>query len=358
MTTKGSSRKGTRRRKAAATDEPCDEGEAIAPIADEEAVKLDPTEHGFLKKIPRIQTPIQLEEVPLSRRREKGESTWGQQLASRENRLTWISFSAVIVILFLSIALVNMISDDDEGEGSKVMVEVIEEKFDPNSPLAIFEENPYRARLDCIRVFRAFTAASKVTQARATMRIQPETDALLAQHWQPWPSPPALDNPDEIESGYDENEGRAYLWLRGKNTDGTAFLAFFVRENEAFLLDWEATMEIGDTSLATLVRHPTEHPVTMRVILTPDPYYLPSLLESDYESFKITCLRDDTTAWGYVKRGTPEHQRISHLQEQDHLWLSPQKDIRVTLRLKKTGGVSLHPLFFITEMLHKDWVIP
>lgn len=356
MTMKGSSRKGARRRQAVVAAGPREDCEIELPTPDVEAVKLDLNEHGIIKEIARIETIIQKEAPPLPRHAQNDEVTWGQKPPRREQRLTWISFATAIVLLFVSIALLNMFSSDDNGP-SRIAIEVITDDWATASPHVAFQKNPYDVQVECSEIFRKFTAARKYSEARPLIRIQPNTEKRLNSQWQPWPSPPVLD-PEMLESGFDETHGRGYFWLRGSNQDGSVFLAFFVAEGSTILLDWEATLQHGETRLATLSRIPTVNPVLVRVILTPDTYYLPTLPESDYESFKISNLQNDTTVWGYIKRDTPEHESMKALLHQDSLLIGEKQQIRATIYLKKAGDVSMHNLFFITEMLHKDWVMP
>lgn len=359
MIKKGASRKGQRRRQAIAAAGARDEEEIHLqrPLADE-PVRLDLASAGIVKQIARIEAkPEALQEVRLPKH---GEQVWGRQQTRREYRWVWLFSALAIILMFTAIAMVNRRSDQDTGSPPAALpgIVVLSENLDEQSPLYAFQQNPYQMRLDAIKILRQVAAATKAEQIRALIRKSPDTETLLAKHWKPWPSPPLLDDPDQLQSDFDQTSGTAFLWLQGTQQDGGTFLAFFVREGDTLLLDWEATMELGEARLSSLAKLPTTHPVAMRVILSPSPYYLPTLPESDYESYKITNLAEETIVWGYVRRGTPEHQQINGLLQHDSPLLDAISSVRVRVKLRRTDDVNSQNRFFITEMLHKDWVMP
>lgn len=358
MIKKGASRKGQRRRQAIAAAGIRDEEEIPLHRPPAEApVKLDLAAAGVVKEIARIEAlPDAAMEMPLPKH---SELVWGRQPKPREHRWVWLYFALAIVLLFSAIALVIRHSGQATGNAAAVPgIVVLSDEPDDQSPLFAFQQNPYQMRLDAIKILQQVTAATKAEQLLPFIRQSPATQTLLAKHWKPWHSPPQLDEPDQLQSDYDHTSGTAFLWLQGSNQDGSTFLAFFVKEGDDLRLDWEATMELGEARLSTLAKLPTTHPVAMRVILSPSPYYLPTLPESEYESYKITCLHDDTIVWGYVRRGTPEHKQINDLLQLDAYLLEAISAVRVTVKIRRTDDVNSQNRFFITEMLHKDWVMP
>jgi hypothetical protein len=190
------------------------------------------------------------------------------------------------------------------------------------------------------------------------IRQQTGTSALLEKRWQPWPSQPILDGANAIITELDETDGRGFLRMQGFNLDGSPFLVFFVAAEGSFLLDWEATMEIGDARLSNMARDPAVHPLCLRVIISPANYYLPSMPESDYECYQLSDSLAETTVWGYVKRDTAAHKKISDLLQQNSPLLEPKQQARITLFLKKSEEAVSQNRFLITEVLHKDWVMP
>lgn len=328
-----------------------------APV--EEAIKLDLATAGIVKEIARIETPIQTNDSTIPRHIQHSETLWGLQPIRRGQYWVWISFGVAIALLFAAIAWFNQHSKIKGASASKPpQLIVLAEDYPEESPQFVFQQNPYRARLACMEIFRAFTAAKKISDVLPLIRQQPSTATLLAKRWQPWPSPPMLDNPDQIISESDEAKGRGFFWIQGQNQNGSPFLAFFIAEGNAFRLDWEATMEIGEARLSTLARLPATNPIAMRVIAAPANYFLPTLPEREYECYQISSLQDETIVWGYVKRNSPEHQQLSEILEQYSNLLEAKQQARVTLRLRKTDDVSSQNRFFITEVLHKDWVTP
>jgi hypothetical protein len=360
MMRKGSSRKGQRRRRAVSPVRENEGDEDFLLPQPDAPIKLDLSAAVAAKEIVRIETSIAREIPSQQRFPAEGEGSWGHHQAEKQPRRVWWSFAAVIVLMFAAIAWVNDRARMGDGTSRPIPqgIVVLEEDRREDSELFLLLQNPYQKHQQAQSLFRQFTAAKKSSEVLPLIRTSDGTDALLKQHWKPWPSPPVLDQLDQLQFDFDETDGRAFLSMRGRNADGSSFLAFFVADGGGLKLDWEATMELGEARLSTLARFPTENPVTLRVLLAASPYYLPSLPEKEYESYQLTCMHDDTVVWGYVRRASPEHEKIRELLRQDSELLEQVEEVRVTVRLKKTGDLSSQNRFFITEMLHKDWVMP
>lgn len=360
MIRKGSSRKGLRRRRGSDGWELEEDIPLFSPTTKEEPIKLDPATSGIVKEIARIHAkPSELVPAP-TRPSQDREAAWGDKTPVRDLRKVWLSFIGAIVVMFLAIGWANRQGRESDGTQSGIPggFVVIEEGEDTESPLYAFLQNSYQKQQQALRIFRQFTAAKKPAHIMPLIRMTDTTPSMLEKFWQPWPSPPLLDQSDQITYEFEEAENRAFLRMVGKNQDGSSFTAFFVEVDGNLVLDWEATLEVGDARLATLARHPTDHPVKMRVILSPSPYYLPSLPESEYESYQITSLRDDTIVWGYVRRDSPTHVKIRGAMQLDLALLDQMNEVRVTIKMQKTDDITSQNRFFITEMLHKDWVMP
>ncbi len=360
MINKRLSRKGARRQRGISSARQNDRADFHHSDPDEAPIKLDLATNGMVKQMARIESTLRKQAAPLPQRVKNTELAWGQKPAQRNHRWVWMIVGATFILLFGSIALVNY---DFETEGANSIkrrggIEVVKEEMESRSPIFAFEKDPYEVRMRCIKIFRQFTAARTAAEIRDLIRDQPETDALLARHWKPWPSPPQLDYDDLLESNFDDSNGRGFFWLKGTNLDGSPFLAFFIATENSFLLDWEATMAWGDTRLSYLLRDPASEPMALRVLLSPSDFYLPTFPESEYESYNIHCPMDDTIVWGFVKRDTLDHKRINELLQKDTFLLEAMTEVRITLRLLKTKDASPQNCFFITEMLHKDWVMP
>ena len=359
MEKKGSSRKGARRRQAIEAAGPRDDTEFFRPAMAEEPIRLDLATDGIVKEIARIETPIHQEAPRLTHHIKDKELIWGSQPAKREQRWIWASFAIAGLLLFGAIAVFNHPSNEGAGSAPTTAgFEVITEIVDENSPLFVFEKNFEETQKECVKKFRQFAAAQHVKDILPLIRQHSGTSALLEKHWQPWRSQPILEGPDAIITELDETNGRGFLRMQGFNQDGSPFLVFFVAAEGSFLLDWEATLEIGDARLSNMARDPTVHPLCLRVIISPSNYYLPSMPESDYESYQISDSLAETTVWGYVKRDTAAHKQISDLLQQNSPLLEPKQQARITLFLKKTDEAVSQNRFLITEVLHKDWVMP
>lgn len=359
MMRKGSSRKGQRRRRIGGSSNQYEDDVGFEVPLREAPIKLDLSTAIAAKEIVRIEAPAVSEISDEDRQQKEAEQSWGYQQPPREQRRVWFSFAGAILLMFAAIALVNHRSEDEHDQRSIPQgIIVLEEERDENSALFSLLKNSYQKQQQAIHLLRRFAAAKKSQEILPLIRMQEQTAKMVEKFWTPWYSPPVIDQQDQLQFDFDETDGRAFISMRGKNADGSNFLAFFITDGDDLKLDWEATMEFGEAKLSTLARFPTENPLAVRVILSPSPYYLPSMPETEYESYQLTCLHDDTVVWGYVKRESREHSQIRQLLQQDAALLDPAREIRVTVRLKKTDDISSQNRFFITEMLHKDWVMP
>lgn len=359
MIRKGSSRKGQRRRRAVNAGLGSEDEVDFSPPQLEKPVKLDLSSAIHAREIARIEAPSAEEVVSSQGSRAVGEGNWGRNQPVKELRRVWWSLAVAIVMMFAAIAWVNHQAQEGEGTNRPAPRNIIVLEDRPeDSELFAFLQNPYEKHQQAQTLFRQYVAAKKVSEVLSLIRMSDRIMTLLQSHWKPWPSPPLLDQLDQLQFTFHETDGRAFMSMHGKNADGSPFLAFFVHDGEGLKLDWEATMVLGEARLSSLARFPPENPVTVRVLLAPTSYYLPSLPEKEYESYQLTCLHDDTVIWGYVRRSSPEHEQIRELLRQDSELLEQVREVRVTIRLKKTAGISSQNQFFITEMLHKDWVMP
>ncbi len=356
MIKKGSSRKGMRRRQAIAAAGARDEEEFdLPPLPPYAPVKLNPVSIGIEKEIARIE--VNPDAAPDDRLAKHGEFAWGRQQSRSESRWVWLIAASVIALMFTAITIANRRTRTDTTAAPLGIV-ISPDALQEESSLSVFQQNPYQMRLDAIKILQQVASATKSEQILPLIRQAPNTEALVAKHWKPWDLGPLLDDPDQWQSGIDETSGTAFLWMQGMHPEGRSLLAFFVKQGDKLRLDWEATMELGEARLSTLAKLPTTHPLAMRIILSPSPYYLPTLPESDYESYKITTLSEDTIVWGYVRRDSPEHQSINDLLQRDSLLLDAIFSVRATIKMRRTHDVNSQNRFFITEMLHKDWVMP
>lgn len=374
MSKKGFSRKGERRKNSSRSERsdeispmPTPPKATVEPITltlpsndSAEPVKLDVDKLGLHKEIARIEQTVTPEPYIPPQQRLEPEQEWGAAPPRKQSRLIWYGLGATILILFGFTLLVSYLSSSGDVDGAELVKPwtVIPDDDDPSSPAYVFVSNPYKAKLECLEAFKKFTAAKNIAEALPHIRQEEHTQALLAKRWKPWPSPPNWLSLNECTEEIETSTKRPFLWLTGLNEDQSAFHCFFVYQDNRFVVDWEATTQLGDTSLSTLANFPTEAEITMRITLSASPYYLPTLSEKDYESYKITSSSDDTILWGYVARNSAAHQQITELLRSDAFLVETVPSARAIIKLKKIDSIAGKNRFFITEMLHKDWVIP
>jgi hypothetical protein len=357
MIKQGSSRKGTRRRQAIASIPRSDETESPPALEAADVVKLDLSTHGIIKEIARIEAPPAQEKIAASPRKGCHEAHWGKEIPSPLKRGTWMPFSLVILITVGSIAIFNHFANPEQNTRSPLfpVIEVITEEIDPASHVYPFEKNPHSAHAACLDIFRRYCAARQLADALPLVRHHAEIEDRLTRHWRPWPSPPQWQDSSLSISETQQTNGRGYLILSGINQNGKPFLAFFIAENDSFLLDWEATTQFSESRISTMALEPVGLPKLMRITLTPNPYYLIDTPESEFQSYKITSADAESPAWAYIRRDSPAHNMIQEATRASFDPNQPISAIRATVRMQ---SVKDPPRFFITEMLHKDWVMP
>ena len=375
MLKKGSSRKGERRRKsikanpnseestrAANEPEKSDTKSAVSIVEiSSAAILLEVAEVGIAD--PYRGTAAGYQPCPEEHKvppREL-ESRWGDKNFQRKNvRFTWIGVGAVAVLFLTALAVVNYFSmQENHNPQDRMSGFVVDSKgFDVDSSQFVFQQDPQRYLTECLAVLKKFTNAQNVAEVIPLIRNNDKSLVKMITRWRPWLSPPKILTELDYDYEFGVSGGTEFIAIHGINDNDTPFIAYFAYANDAMVLDWAASAGLGETSLSTLARNPTKQPVTMRVILSSSPYYLPTLPESDYESSKITCLNDEAIVWGYVKRNTDAHRKIKALLHTDGDLLDRIAEARAIVNLKRTDDISSKNRFFITEMLHNDWVMP
>lgn len=362
MQKKGASRKGMRRRQTTSvpSDRAAQEVFEVLSSEPELPVKLDLADTGIVKEIARIEPSQESSPSPAVQAIKEGEKIWGAEKPLRQHRLVWFCFVAAIVIMFVAITLVNLRPKGDVPTAAMPIhpMEVMGENTTSLIPLASYEKNPYLVQQRCRQILQDLARAQQVEEIVSFLRSTPTLKASLKRHWKPWVSKPSEEQHGDFFFDVGQVQGRGYLLVQGWCWDSTPFLAFFVEEGEQILLDWEATMGAGQAKIETLLRDPTHHPVTMRVVITPSTYYLPSMPETDYQSYQLSFVGSDAIVWGFVPRGSLAHQQLLKILPVDAALFEPVTEERVTLRLRRVNELSAQNRFFVTEILHKDWVMP
>lgn len=375
MLKKGSSRKGERRRKSLHADPNSEESASAANEREKSdtksavsiveirsgAILLEVAEVGIAD--PYRGTAAGYQPCPEEQKvppREL-ESRWGEKnFQSKNGRWIWIGVGAVAVLFLTALAVFNYFSmQENHNPQDRMSGFVVEsEDFNAASSPFVIQQDPQRYVKECLAVMKKITDAQNVAEVIPLIRNNDKSLSKLITRWRPWLSPPKILTEMNYNYKFGVSGGTEFIALHGIKDKNTPFVAYFAYANGAMVLDWAATTGLGETALSTLVRNPTTQPVTMRVILSSSPYYLPTLPESDYESYKITCLNDEAIVWGYVKRNTETHRKIKALLHTDGDFLDSIAEARAIVNLKRTNDISSKNRFFITEMLHNDWVMP
>lgn len=375
MPKKGSSRKGERRRKSVSAPERTSEDSLLEenhsipklrplPVQEinHEPIKLNVETVGvpleFAKAIASTPELAKEEPKPLPTPERETEQDWGTAAPTRDVKWMLKALAAAVVLLFVCIGLFNLFYDNADGTTAKdFKLEVIDENFDPRSPLFVFQNDPAKINRESLAIMDKVAKAQSAKEILPLIRQQEGIDALLEKYWKPWPALPQQ-NTDNFLYSYEESGGRGYFCIEGIRQDDVPFTLFYVMQEDHLVMDWVASMGIGEARLSTLAENPTQNPLMMRVTISPSPYYLEDYPEADYESYKITQPNDEAIVWGYVERGSDAHTKINEILQTGGTLLESLNEARVTIKMKRPPNSLVKNRFFITEMLHKDWVMP
>jgi hypothetical protein len=181
--------------------------------------------------------------------------------------------------------------------------------------------------------------------------------ARLKRDWQAWNVPENWQTPFTAEWQVSSQGGRSYGLLAGRKPDFSRFNAYFIRDGEKFLLDWEATQGLGDAAFDTLQRGVGSGGV-VRAFVTPENFYSLKFPESEFRSYKVLAPDREQVIWGYVKLGSPEAAALSQVFQTGVILDSANSEQPMTLRILPSPEGSLKNQWIIGEMLHIDWVSP
>ncbi|MCU0781207.1 MAG: hypothetical protein MUF04_08920 [Akkermansiaceae bacterium] len=322
---------------------------------DEEVVRLsEPYAQTAFRTIPR-QEPDPDANAGWSaggHRNRKLHAEWGLR---KQHRIHWFIAGGAGVVALLILTFV--IQQRWLSAPPEPMPQVIEvETEDPVPEVEGFEISGTSQR-EARDLLTRFAHARTAEDALPLMRGGARLAALVRANWRPWNAPTGWTTPLDASWATDDDSGRGFGLLTGVLPDFTPFRAYFIRENGAIKLDWEATTGFSATDFSRLVRGAGTGGVT-RAYVEPDSYYSLVFPEESYRCFKLLSPDMATVVWGYAALNSQTENAIRHYFPSG-LVQDPDDSVRpMTLVLEPAPDGAQPFQWRIVRMLHHEWVAP
>jgi hypothetical protein len=283
----------------------------------------------------------------------RGESTeWGK-VSKTPTR--WLATAAGGVVLLVVLAMVTQ--EVWLKDPKTAVVAVVEAPEDaPFEEVAGFELDS-SSEADARKLLATYAKATTVEEVLPLIRSGQALADRLKLDWQPWGLAPDWQPPVLAVWEVSAEGGRSHGLLRGNRPDFSRFRAYFVREDDALKLDWEATAGLGDASFETLQKGMGTGG-KLRAYVKLDNYYSQLLAEDAYHSFRLKAPDGEQVVWGYSKQGTPADAALLKIFEPSVIDGEAKSELPITLRLEPGPENCQKNQWLIREMLHIDWVSP
>ena len=283
----------------------------------------------------------------------RGESTeWGK-VSKTPTRWLAAAAGAVVVLVVLAIVIQEVWLKDPKAAVIPV-VDVPEDT--PFEEVAGFELDS-SSETDARKLLADYAKATTVAEILPHIRNGQALADRLKLDWQPWRLAPDWQPPVLAIWEVSAEGGRSHGLLRGNRPDLSQFRAYFVREDDALKLDWEATAGLGDASFETLQKGMGTGG-KLRAYVKLDTYYSQVLPEDAYHSFRLLAPDREQVVWGYSKLGTPADAALLKIFNPSVIDGEAKSELPITLRLEPGPENCQKNQWLIGEMLHIDWVSP
>jgi hypothetical protein len=228
-------------------------------------------------------------------------------------------------------------------------------------------------------LLETYARARTVAQVLPLVRDHQALETRIARDWQPWGATTSWKGVWAASWELCSEDGRSFGVLVGRRPDFSTYRAYFVRENGALRLDWEATEGQSAASFDLLVRG-SGTGGAVRTLVKPDFYYTPTFPENRYQCFKLTSPDRQQVIWAYAEHDGAAASRImgyfetatfldadgDELQKALRHWRwrnlptrtgeQGNPELPMTLRLAPPPKGAQKNQWLIPEMLHNEWV--
>ena len=310
------------------------------------------------------------------------DDVWGTK--KRSATWLWVGLFAVIVPI-ISFGVFFFITENEEKqrrrnnlELSRAEQEKIDEEtklvttksdLDDGTALGWFQKNSHTILNRGRDILRTINQAKNETEILPLLRESPRRDihpVKLAD----WGSPP---QPDEfqairwhlesaLEPGSASHTAMPVFVISGYRKDRSPFSAYFVRENDELKLDWEATLGLGEITLAEIAAGESRGNSLIRCILEKRPNMDVTIDGKPYSGYIL--LHPDTSdfVFAYIPTDDPiskkQDEAIKDYLNYGRLIGDIRQNSKVTLRVRQLDIESSQKYFEIVSFEHAGWVTP
>lgn len=286
------------------------------------------------------------------------ESEWGNtHQIKHQSQGLWRWITVVISIIVVSLVIMHVTRKPEiEEKPSGYFLEKTHDEAIYNQAVAPLIADT-RIHIKAVDLVEKLLRAKKWEEVADLCRPSSSLREHLRQHWKPISSPPMLQNDDDLIFDYGHSGNVGFYLIEGRCVDNTPFTYYFVNVEGKLKIDWMASMNVGDLTLEEIIQRPLKEPAMMRIVFERSPFYLPSLKEEEYESFRLTQPGNENVIWGYVKRGSPQAAALNTILLQGGVLMETQEKGRAAVILVPTEEKA-SKRFFIDTVISQNWVIP
>lgn len=147
----------------------------------------------------------------------------------------------------------------------------------------------------------------------------------------------------------------AFLVLSGTRRDHSKFGMYFVKEDGAIRLDWEAGEGLSEILPAEVPGLTDYRPRMMRVFVEKSDLYSLLYPEARYQSYILQHFDATAFVWAFAERGSRVHRRLEQRIRLEDPWGEGK---RVTVMARRGREGSRPNEMELVELLGKEWLMP
>jgi hypothetical protein len=154
-----------------------------------------------------------------------------------------------------------------------------------------------------------------------------------------------------------ETEGRGFGVMSGYRPDFEVFRVYFVREEGAIRIDWEASTGVSETGFAELAKGRGNGGL-VRVWARKGEFHTLNFPEEKFRALELFSPDEETLLWGYAARGGVADEALGEIFDDGLILTADATTVPVTLRIEAAPPGSLPNQWIISEFLFPEWVNP
>ncbi|MCU0795358.1 MAG: hypothetical protein MUF31_05405 [Akkermansiaceae bacterium] len=319
-------------------------GRAAPEWAKEEVVRLETLEEPLqVKRIDRLQASMGgAVVVEKDRRVEKKRRAWGWGVAAGAVVLSLVGVVGGLFYLFAT--------GDEEGD---LYLETL--SMDQSQPTEerVFEESLSERIDEAWSILARFAEADEAREIQDLLRDGQGSMSSLEKEWKSIQWPAQSDVP--VESGSGEDGQLDWLALILKLPTGEDLRAAFVVEDGRLVLDWKATMAVGELPISELPDLEKGREVRMRLILMGDHFYDNDYPEALWRCFRYADAHGEQAGWVYARKGSEAAKIMETQLMQESGIVGDPLSCRIRARIRN-GGQGDRRQFELTHVEGLSWI--